>query len=248
MGGGQVELEIVPPAARGGDSRFSLYASQWIAAVGPADHLWSEATARGEFPRRCRQGRLVQCRRTLRQPQRRGDPDQGSARLEAGRQLCAARLEHRRTDPLPAGDTSGSRGGAAQAPFRGTARFNLAVAGTGNSVAEVLQRTTVSGPVSVSSAALFGANLGLAATRGDLGGTGGVTRFTDLELEVFGASSGLSLRSITGRAGSLRVYGGVNVDRTLRLNGALRTEVVSPRGVAGVQTRVGGTVTAPTYE
>jgi hypothetical protein len=75
-----------------------------------------------------------------------------------------------------------------------------------------------------------------------------MTRLTDLDLVATGSADGLVVRNLAGRAGSLRVRGGFSVDRQLQLRGAIRSEVASPRGVAGVDIRLGGTVSAPTYQ
>jgi hypothetical protein len=90
-------------------------------------------------------------------------------------------------------------------------------------------------------------NLGLAATQGGATGAGGLTRLTDLDLEARGSVDGLAVRGLIGRSGSLRVQGNFTVDRQLQLRGSLRSEVTSPRGTAGADIRLGGTVAAPTY-
>lgn len=246
-GGGQLELEIVPPAAPGDSARFSLFASQWQAAAGPAV-VWSEATAQGEF-----HGELVKV-----------DPFSVGARFgnlngvatltkEArgwrlagnvrGADLSIDELIRYLTVPAAAADAA-----PAQAPFRGTAKFDLVLGGGGTTVAETLQRATAAGRVSVSGAALLGLNLGLAATQGSPTGAGGMTRLTDLELEAHGSSGGLAVRGIAGRAGGLRVHGAFTVDPRLQLRGSLRSEVASPRGVIGTDIRLGGTIAAPTYQ
>jgi hypothetical protein len=99
----------------------------------------------------------------------------------------------------------------------------------------------------MSGATLAGINLGLVATQGSAGAAGGMTRLTDLDLEMVGSADGLEVRNLAGRAGSLRVRGGFAVDRKLQLRGSMRSEVSSPRGVAGADVRLGGTVAAPTY-
>jgi hypothetical protein len=143
---------------------------------------------------------------------------------------------------------AGEEAPAAPPPFRGTAKLNLTLAGSGATVADVLQRATVAGPVSVSGAAIAGMNFGLAATQGSATAAGGTTRLTDLDLEASGSADGLVVRSLLGRAGSLQVTGGLTVDRSLQLRGAIRAEVASPRGVARADVRLGGTVAAPTYQ
>jgi hypothetical protein len=150
-GGGQLELEIAPPVAPDGSARFSLFASQWQAAAGPAV-VWSEATAQGEF-----HGDLVKV-----------DPFSVGARFgnlngvatlsrEAGgwrlagnvrgADLSIEELIRYLTVPAAAADAA-----PAQAPFRGTAKFDLALGGGGTTVAETLQRATAAGRVSVSGA------------------------------------------------------------------------------------------------
>jgi hypothetical protein len=44
------------------------------------------------------------------------------------------------------------------------------------------------------------------------------------------------------------VHGGFAVDRQLQLRGSIRSEVASPRGIAGADIRLGGTIGAPTYQ
>jgi hypothetical protein len=133
-------------------------------------------------------------------------------------------------------------------PLRGTAKFDLTLAGAGATLAQTLAQTRAGGSVSVSSALLNGLNLGLAATQGGIAGAGGSTRFTDLDFELVASGGGLAIRNVVGRAGGLRVFGGFDVDRGLQLSGSLRPEVASPRGVTGAQIRLGGTAAAPTYQ
>lgn len=242
-GTGQVELEITPPAA-GERAAFRLFASQWLAAAGPAV-VWNEATAQGEFD---------------------------ASQLKVESFSVGARFGNLNGAALLAQESSGWRltgkvrspdvsveeliryltGAASDAaapppPFRGTAKIELALSGFGDTAAEALQRTTAAGPVSVSGATLAGMNLGLAATQGGATGAGGLTRLTDLDLEARGSADGLAVRGLVGRSGSLRVLGGFTVDRQLELRGALRSEVASPRGTAAADIRLGGTVAAPTY-
>lgn len=243
---GQLDIEVTPPPAGGGNAHFALFATKWAAPVGPAI-AWNEATARGEFG-----ADLLKV-------------DSFSVGAGFGNLNGAALLANEGRGWKLAGNlrgpdlnieelvafVGGAKGGdtqRVQSPMRGTARFDLAVASNGSTVGETLQRATASGPVTVAGATLLGVNLGLAATQGDLGGAGGVTRFTDLDLEVLASSAGLTIRNISGRAGSFRAYGGFTVDRDQALNGSLRTEVSSPRGVAGTQVRLGGKATAPTYQ
>ncbi len=244
---GQLDIEVTPASASGAsNAKFALFATGWTAPFGPAV-AWNEATAQGEF-----RAEMIKV-------------DSYSVGTRFGNLNGAASLSSDGRGWKLSGNLRGpdlnveellaflsgapAEGGPARgpAPLRGTARFDLAVAGSGGSVADALQRATVSGPVTVAGAAISGVNFGIAATQGDVNGAGGVTRFSDLDLEVTGTSSGVALRNIAGRAGGLRVVGAVNVDRKLELSGALRSEVMSPRGVASVQTRVGGTVTAPSY-
>lgn len=246
-GSGQMELEIVPPAASGGSARFSLFASQWSAAAGPAV-VWSEATAQGElhadlvkidpFSVGARFGNFNGVAALTREA--RGWKLAGSVR---GADLSIEELIRYLTVPTATADAA-----PGQTPLRGTAKLDLALAGNGPTVAEALQRATATGRVSVSGATLLGMNLGLAATQGGATGAGGVTRLTDLELDALGSSGGLAVRGIAGRAGGLRVHGAFTVDPALQLRGSLRSEVASPRGVAGTDIRLGGTIAAPTYQ
>lgn len=244
-GAGQMELEIRPPATPGGASNFKLFARQWLAAVGPGV-AWNEATAQGDF----RADQLKVDSFSVGAP---------FGNLNGNALLAGDGRGWRLTGNVRSADVSvedliryltlppGAEAAPFQAPFRGTAKIDLALAGHGATVAEALQRATAAGPVSVSGAAVAGINLGLAATQGGAGGAGGVTRLSDLDLEVSGSADGLAVRSIAGRAGSLRVHGALAADRKLQLRGSIRSEVASPRGTAGVDIRVGGTVDAPTY-
>lgn len=244
---GQVDLEIVMPASAGGDARFALYATNFAVPAGPAI-VWREATAQGSFRADAlivdtysvgsSFGTLNGAARLVRE---------GSGWRLAGN-LRGANVSVEDLLRAAAGAPASGEGAAARRiAFRGIARFDLAATGTGTSVAEVLQRAVVSGPLTIDSGALDGANLGLAATQRDLGPAGGSTRFTELAANVLGSDNGVVLRSISGRSGGLKVLGSLNVDRKLSLSGSLRSEVASPRGVASAETRLGGTVLAPTY-
>ena len=245
-GSGQMELDIKPPAMAGGSAAFKLFASQWLAGVGPAVP-WREATANGEFRSTelkvesfsigARFGSLNGAALLAR--------DAGGWRLTGGvRSPDISVDELVRFLTVPAGEEAP----ATPPPFRGTAKLNLALAGSGATVAEVLRRATVAGPVSVSGATIGGMNFGLAATQGSAAGAGGTTRLTDLDLEASASADGLVVRGLSGRAGSLQVTGGFTVDRSLQLRGAVRAEVASPRGVARADLRLSGTVAAPAYQ
>lgn len=246
---GQTDLEVVPPLQRDAMAQFKLFASQWQAGAGPA-MVWSEATAQGDFDAsRLRvesysvgarfgnlngtallqqEGREWRLSGTVRSP---------DVNVEELIRFLAS----------PSGADAAAEA-AAPAPFRGTAKIELSLAGSGATAAEALRRSTASGPVSVSGAAIVGLNLGLAATQGSATGAGGMTRLTDLDFVATGSADGLTARTLVGRAGGLRVHGGFSVDRQLQLRGALRSEVASPRGVAAADIRLGGTVSAPTYQ
>jgi hypothetical protein len=244
---GQLDIEVTPPSGNGGSNRFALYATKWTAPAGPA-LVWNEATAQGEFRVDAvkvdsysvgtRFGNLNGA--AVMSSDGRGWTVAGNVRgpdLEVDELLLS----------LSATQKTGEQS-RQQAPIRGTARFDLAAAGNGSNLAEAMQRTSVSGHVKVDNAALTGVNLGLAATQRDPGGSRSTTRFTDLEFDVVGSNAGLAIRNIAGKAGSLRVSGAVNVDRTLTVSGALRSDVTSPRGVASANTRVGGTAATPTFQ
>jgi hypothetical protein len=243
---GQMELEITPPAGADGSAGFRLFASQWSAAAGSAV-IWNEATAQGEFGASwlkvesfsvgARFGNLNGTALLAQEP--RGWRLSGNARSP---DVSIEELIRYLTVP------AGGEAPTAPAPFRGTAKMDLSLAGAGTTVAEALQRATASGPVSVSGATLAGMNLGLAATQGSATGAGGVTRLTDLDLVATGTAEGLAVRGLVGRSGSLRVQGGFTVDRQLQLRGSLRSEVASPRGTAAADIRLGGTVSAPSFE
>jgi hypothetical protein len=244
-GKGQVDIEITPPAA-GGNAKFALYASDWVAPAGPAV-AWNDATAQGEFNPdavrvdaysvRSRFGVLNGAGAVTKEA--RGWRVAGNVRgpdvaVEEVIRLAAG-----------LGDDEAS---LARVPLRGTAKFDLVVSGTGATAEDALRRATAAGAVSVANASLVGVNLGLAATQGDATAAGGVTRFTDLELDVVGSSEGLAVRSLAGRAGGLRVSGGFNVDRKMQISGSLRPEVALPGGSTAAQIRLGGTAAKPSFQ
>jgi hypothetical protein len=242
---GQVDLEITPPSVPDGSAKFALFATKWAAAVGPAV-TWSEANAQGEF-----RADLLKV-------------DSYSVGAQFGNLNGAALIAReglgwRLTGNVRGPDLNleelirhaaglgGSEAELARIPLRGIAKFDLPLSGTGTTVNQMLERAKAAGTVSVSGATLGGLNLGLAATQGGASAAGGTTRFADLEFDVSASGDGLVVRNVAGRAGNLRVHGGFDVDRKLQLNGSLRPEVTSPRGVVGTQVRLGGTIAAPTY-
>lgn len=243
---GQVDLEITPPAAPGSNAKFALFGSRWAAAVGPTMN-WNEATAQGEF-----RADLVRVDSFSA-----GAPFgtvNGVAVLEKGARgwrlsgnLRGPDISIEALTRFAAGAGSRDDGSRAPVPLLGTARLGLAVSGAGQTAGEALQRATAGGSASVSGAVINGLNLGLAATQGDLTGARGATRFSDLDLELVASSGGLAVRNLVGKAGSLRVYGGFSVDRSLQLRGSLRSDVSSPRGVASSDIRLGGTAIAPEF-
>ncbi len=244
---GQADVEITPPTAAGGSARFALFATKWKAPFGPAV-VWSEATAQGEFGADSVKVDSYSVGSVF------GNLNGAAMLANDGRgwklngNLRGPDLNVEDLISLAAGVGNTAEATRARMPLRGVARFNLSVSGSGASVAEALQRAVVSGPVSVDSAVVSGVNLGLAATQGDLGGSGGATRLTDLDFELFGSRDGLAIRGISGKAGGLRVSGALNVDRQLELSGSVRSEVASPRGVASAQVRIGGLASAPKYQ
>jgi len=244
-GGGQVDIEISPPAGPGTDAQFAFFATEWLAAIGPS-MTWREATAQGEF----RADRIK--------------IDSYSLGAQFGNLNGAAILARdpqgwRLTGHVRSPDVSleeltrraaglgGSEAELAKLPLRGTAKVNLELVGAGATLAQALAGAKASGPVSVSGATLNGLNLGLVATQGGIVGAGGNTRFNSLDFDLTASREGLAVRNVSGRAGGLRVFGGFSVDRKLQLDGSLRSEVASPRGVTATSIRIGGTATAPTY-
>lgn len=243
---GSVDIEVSPPVSAEGAAGFALFARKWVAGFGPPV-AWPEATAQGEF----RAGEVKVDSFSVGGPF--GNLNGAATLVKDGR---GWRLSGNVRSPdlsleelsRSAAGLGGSEAGAANIPLRGIAKAELTLAGNGASVEEALSRARAFGPVSVSGAALHGLNLGLAVTQGELASAGGVTRFSDLESEVVVSANGLAAPSLSGRAGSLRVQGSFEVDRGLRLAGSLRPEVVAPRGAASVQIRLGGTLTAPTFQ
>lgn len=244
-GEGELNLEIGAPLAGEATAKFALFASKWAATVGPP-MVWREATAQGEFGA----DRLKVDTYSVGAPFGNLNGSAVMAREARGWRLTGnvrsadLNLEGLIRHAAGLGD---SEAALARIPLRGTAKFDLTVSGSGATVEQALRQAQAGGGATVSGGTLAGLNLGLVATQGDTKGAGGTTRFTDLDLAVTVSGEGLAVRNISGRAGTLRVYGGIDVDRKLQLTGALRPEVASPRGVAGAQVRVGGTVAAPSY-
>lgn len=244
-GKGQVDIEIAPPAP-GGNAKFVLHASDWVAPVGPGNP-WGEASAQGEFSAdavrvdsytvRSRFGLLNGAGAVTKEP--RGWRVAGNVR---GPDVAVDELIR-----LAAG-LGDDEAALARVPLRGVAKFDLAVSGFGATAQEALQRATVAGPVSIANATLVGVNLGLAATQGDATAAGGVTRFTDLDLDVVASGEGLAVRSLAGRAGNLRVSGAFTVDRKAQVSGSLRPEVALPGGATATTVRIGGAAARPNFK
>ncbi len=245
-GGGQFDVEIRSPTVPNGNAGFAMFASQWASTVGPS-MTWREATAQGEF----RADRVQIESFSVGAPFGNINGAAVIAMEGKGWRLAGnARSADLNLQELTrhASGLAESEASLARMPLRGTAKFDLTLAGAGATLAQTLAQTRAGGSVSVSSALLNGLNLGLAATQGGIDGAGGSTRFTDLDFELVASGGGLAIRNVVGRAGGLRVFGGFDVDRGLQLSGSLRPEVASPRGVTGAQIRLGGTAAAPTYQ
>jgi hypothetical protein len=244
-GEGQMDLEVKPSAEPGGSAGFALFATRWAPPVGPAV-TWSEATVQGEF-----RADLLRVD-TFSVGARFGNVNGVATLSQSGNEWRL--VGHARSPDLSVGELIRSAAGLSETdaaderlPLRGIAKIDLALAGKGATVAEVFQRATASGSGSLPGAVFSGLNLGLAATHGNPGTAGGVTRLTDLDFEVVASHDGVAVRSLAGKAGSLRVSGSFSVGVNSHLNGSLRPEVASPRGVASAQIQLGGTIAAPTY-
>lgn len=242
---GRVEFEITPAPAAGGNGRFTLFASKWPATVGPAI-VWEEATAQGEF-----RADLLQVD-SFSVGARFGNINGSATLVKAGtdwRLTGNARSVDLNVAELIrfAAGLSEADGADNRLPLRGVGKVELVLAGAGATAAEALRRSTASGSGAMPGATFGGLNLGLAASQGNAASAGGQTRLTDFAFDAQISRGGLIARNLDGRAGSLRLTGGFSVDPALKLNGLLRSEVVSPRGTASAAIQVGGTLTAPTF-
>jgi hypothetical protein len=242
---GRVDLEITSPSTPEGNAGFAFFATGWPASVGPAVN-WKEATAQGEF-----RGDLLKVD-TYSVGAPFGNLNGAAVISKVGSDWRVSgtirspdlSLEELTRHAAGLGDGEAA---LARIPLRGTAKIDLTVAGAGSTVDEALRTSRATGAASVSGATVSGLNLGMVATQGDPALAGGVTRLTDLDFDLIASANGVAIRNIAGRAGSLRVHGDFDIDRKLQLNGAIRPEVMSPRGVTSAQVRLGGTVASPTY-
>jgi hypothetical protein len=242
---GRADIEVVAAEAAGANARFAFFASQWRTDLGPAI-VWSDGAAQGEFG-----AEMLQID-SFSLGARFGSLS-GSATLAWDGQLWKLNgllrgpdinVENLIRTAAGLGEADGT---GATLPLRGTAKFELRISGSGATVEAALQRATAAGPVSVAGATLVGINLGAAASNGAADGAGGTTRLSDLDGEIVASRDGVTVRTLAGKAGSLRVGGSVAVDRKLQVSGVLRPEVASPRGVAAAQVRVEGKLTAPKF-
>jgi len=242
---GRVEFEITPAPAAGGNGRFTLFATKWPASVGPPI-VWEEATAQGEF-----RADLLRVD-SFSVGARFGNINGSAILVNAGSEW---RLTgNARSVDLNVGELirfaaglNESDGAEGRLPLRGVAKVELTLASVGPGAAETLQRASGTGSGAMPGATFGGLNLGLAAAQGGATSAGGQTRLTDFGFDIQVSRGGLLLRHLDGRAGNLRLTGGVSVDSTLKVNGVLRPEVVSPRGAASAAIQVGGTLAAPTF-
>ncbi len=242
---GRLDIEVTPPLAEGENASFTLAAAQWRAGVGPAV-VWDEAMARGEFGAGtvrvesysvgARFGNLNGAALLSRD----GPGWQVTGNIRSA-DLSLEDLARYLSMPAAAGSP------AASAPLLGAARFDLQARGRGASVEEALQAVVASGPFSVPGAVVSGINLGAAATQGGAAGAGGSTRLVDLRGEASVSRRGLAVSGLAGSAGSLRVSGGFAVDPQAKVEGLLRAEVASPRGVSSAAVRLSGPVAALSF-
>jgi hypothetical protein len=241
---GRVDLEITA-AGSDGLARFALFASKWPASVGPA-MVWEEATAQGQFREDLLQVDSFSAGASF------GNVN-GAATLtkDASGWQLAGRM---RSPDLNVGELiryaarlNEVDGAESRLPLRGIGKLELTLSGTGATVNEALRRASAFGSGSIPTATFGGLNLGVAATHGSPKSAGGQTRLGDLSFEAQLSRGGLIVRSLNGRAGSLRLSGGFTVDPALQVNGVLRPEVVSPRGATSAMIQVRGTIAAPTF-
>jgi hypothetical protein len=244
-GDANLEIEISAPQAVDQLASFKLYARGWQAPVGPRV-AWSEAVAQGKFSA----ATLLLDSYSVGAPF--GNMN-GTGVLVADGNGWSLKGNLKGAD-VRVGSLIGFVGGKQTGEaskfspfFEGTAKFDLAITGSGPTVAKALDSASVSGTVSVPASVLEGINLGLVATQHDVGGAGGSTRLAELEAQVFASSAGVAIRNIAGRAGNLKVGGGLNVTKDLSVNGSLSAAMATARGGASAVARLSGTVVEPRF-
>ncbi len=143
----------------------------------------------------------------------------------------------------------GEKAEANPVPFSGTATLDLALVGSGDSLAEAVDKGVAAGPVQVRWASIKGVNLGYAATHGgsDRGLGGGFTRFSDFEAMLLASPEGFVFRDIVARAGAMTTRGELRMDPDNSLKGVLRVDMGATRVQAPISLKVRGTLLAPQF-
>lgn len=233
--------------AAGDAVRFQLEAQRWVAPVGPVTP-WSEFVAAG----RVRDGLIFVDSYTAA-----GFYGVTQGTLVAAHDVAWSITGTARSSGIDLeamfrhlrGATGGEGAAEARSPMVGTAALTLVAGGHGGTFQEAVDNIRLSGPVQVRWGALNGINLGLAATQGGAAGagSGGLTRFTELEAAVVADRAGVVLRDITGRAGAMATRGEILVSPSLALSGSLRVDLGATRVQAPLNLRVRGTALAPQF-
>jgi len=144
--------------------------------------------------------------------------------------------------------TAGPEGGSRATPIQGTATFTGRLAGTGASLEEALGATSFSAPVHVRWAVLNGVDLGYLATHpGILGGGGGSTRFTSMDVNVTTTPAGTQFSGIVAKAGALAALGNFSMRRDLSHSGNLHVDLGTLRVQAPIRVEVHGTLRKPEF-
>lgn len=252
--GGQstFKLTVVPPAA-GAGSRFGFQfeASEWVLPLGPS-LKWGDVSAAGFLSPTLFEVESYSIAGTQ-------GVIQGAA--YAATDLYWVLTGWARGTGLSvesiiaaAGRARESSAGAAKAesvavPFSGTATFNVALSGRGESLTDAVGKSAIRGPLQIRWAAINGINLGYVAThRGlDRGLGGGQTRFSEVEASIASGPDGFAIRDIVARAGAMSTRGEILVGQDLALTGMMRVDLGATRVQAPTALRVRGTLLAPQF-
>jgi hypothetical protein len=244
---GKMRLTLTP-VPQSGLIRFQCDAQNWVLPFGPKVS-WSEIFALGSLsPSRVEvpqfslggsfgvvQGHLVAS-------------SEGSWVLSGTAQTLGLDLETMMLQLVPPAAREAAPAGTL-VPVQGTAAFNAVLTGRGASLVEAVSNTSFEAPLRIRWATLNGVNLGYAATRPGAGSgtSGGLTRFTDLDIAVLANSKGIQLRNIRGRAGAMATRGEVTVSPDMALSGTLHVDLGATRVQAPIRVQVHGTALHPQF-
>ena len=243
---GTLRLTLTP-VPQSGLVRFQCDAQNWALPFGPKVS-WSEIFALGtvspsrvEVPQFSLGGSFGVIQGHV------AASSEGSWILSGTAQTLGLDLESMMLQLVPQAEKDAAPAGTM--PVQGTAAFNAVLSGRGASLVEAVSNASLEAPVRVRWATLNGVNLGYAATRPGAGGgtSGGLTRFTDLDIAVAASSKGIQLRNIRGHAGAMATRGDVTVNPDLGLSGTLHVDLGATRVQAPIRVQVHGTALHPKF-